>query len=292
MLYTIDFLLELWEGISIGGSLIRGFIGIVACDLPAVRKLIGSTSYTACRGCTHCYQLFPTEYDEEQKRHRNYGIIDDDVKVRDMETWREEAKQYRECANENQRKKLAFVTGIRDSILLELHYLDLTKSVVFDPLHNILLGSAKAIWKLWLSQNILTKDILKRIEPQLKNIKVPADVGRSFHRFNGKLTRLTGNDMKIWLCVLSPDVLDGLIPDEHFDVWNTLRRFGVLVLNRMIKKTEIETVKTLAKDFLTKFKAVFGKWKTTPNMHFHLHVWKDLNRYGLTLYVRVLLFYI
>ena len=42
---------------------------------------------------------------------------------------------------------------------------------------------------------------------------------RNFNRFNGILTRLTGNDMRVWLCIASFHVLDGIIEDDHLNIW-------------------------------------------------------------------------
>ena len=43
LLPFVNELLLLWEGVEIAGTLVRGFLALICCDLPAVRKLIGAT---------------------------------------------------------------------------------------------------------------------------------------------------------------------------------------------------------------------------------------------------------
>ena len=46
--------------------------------------------------------------------------------------------------------------GIRYSILLELPYFDASRMCVVDPMHNLLLGTAKHMLELWKSLGILS----------------------------------------------------------------------------------------------------------------------------------------
>lgn len=54
--------------------------------------------------------------------------------------------------------------GVCYSILLELPYFDPIRFHVIDPMHNLLLGSAKHVMETWTTFDILTKAKFKLIE--------------------------------------------------------------------------------------------------------------------------------
>ena len=47
--------------------------------------------------------------------------------------------------------------GLYDSVLLELNYFHCIRFTVIDPMQNLFLGTAKSILKLWIEQNLLSK---------------------------------------------------------------------------------------------------------------------------------------
>ena len=137
----VDTLLALWEGVHIHNRLVRGVLLSINCDLPAVRKTAGMKGPTANKGCSRCHQIFPTQ--KKTKRRCYCDGKNDEAKRRDMETHRQHVERYQKCKNDNQRKKCSFETGVTCSELLRLPYIDLISFITFDPLHNILLGTAK-----------------------------------------------------------------------------------------------------------------------------------------------------
>ena len=47
-----------------------------------------------------------------------------------------------------------------------------------DPMHNLFLGTAKRVFKLWVSKGHLSKQQLKQIEERLAKMEVPPEMGR------------------------------------------------------------------------------------------------------------------
>ena len=70
--------------------------------------------------------------------------------------------------------------GLRYSILLELPYFNPIRYPVFDPMHNLFLGTGKHVMEVWLNhpRNMLNSQKLTLIEGAIHNFIVPDGIGR------------------------------------------------------------------------------------------------------------------
>ena len=59
------------------------------------------------------------------------------------------AKRVCECRTQGQQQDVEQEFGIRYSVLLELPYFDAPRMCIIDPMHNLLLGTAKHIIDTW-----------------------------------------------------------------------------------------------------------------------------------------------
>ena len=67
---------------------------------------------------------------------------------------------------------------VRYSILTELPYFDPIRFTVVDPMHNLFLGTAKCVMKkIWIKNDLITKDKMKVIQTQVDSIRAPSDIG-------------------------------------------------------------------------------------------------------------------
>ena len=66
----------------------------------------------------------------------------------------------------------SYFLGARYSVLHQLEYFDPIRFHVVDPMHNLLLGVAKHVFKLWVDQKILTDSQIEEIDRMIKRIKV------------------------------------------------------------------------------------------------------------------------
>ena len=113
----------------------------VACDIPASRKVCGFVGHQALQGCSKCLKAFPTENFGEKADYSGYDR--DNWKPRDRESHHKQALAHRDSNTATLRDSIEREHGVRYSLLLELPYFDPVKMCGVDPMHNLLLGTAK-----------------------------------------------------------------------------------------------------------------------------------------------------
>ena len=63
--------------------------------------------------------------------------------------------------------------GVRYSILLKLSYFDIVRFHVVDAMHNLLLGTAKKVTRIWCESGLLSPRELQNIQSIVNSINVP-----------------------------------------------------------------------------------------------------------------------
>ncbi|OAD76880.1 hypothetical protein PHYBLDRAFT_102179, partial [Phycomyces blakesleeanus NRRL 1555(-)] len=143
----VDELMELYKGIKIkthqcpNGTSIRAALLMVACDIPAARKLCGFTSHTSTNACHKCKHQFS----------RLAGTSSIDYSVFDFSKWFlhtkndncKDAEIWRNATKPTERQRLEVAHGVRWSELHCLQYFDIVCCTIIDPMHNLFLGTAK-----------------------------------------------------------------------------------------------------------------------------------------------------
>ena len=142
----VDDLLLLWTGVIMHTIdsfpvLVRAALLCAACDIPAARKTCGFVGHSAYRGCSKCLVVFPTSAFGEKPDYSNFNRSEWEPRTNDAH--RAAALKYRDCNTKTQQKEIEREHGVRYSILLELLYFDAPRMCIVDPMHNLLLGTAK-----------------------------------------------------------------------------------------------------------------------------------------------------
>ena len=279
----VDELKELWDGISVsistpvkGDVVIRLAVICVACDIPAVRKMCGFAGHSACLGCSKCKYKF---------KHQSWGM---DFSGYDRSEWqmrnfiehREHANKYLSARTVTERKTCLGKYGARYSILLDLPYFDVVRYHIIDPMHNLLLGSAKHVMKTWISKGIITSKDLEAIEEKALKIKSPYDVGRMPLKISGNFVGFTADQWLNWTLIYSTVTLKGILPQHDYNCWLLFVKACSLLCCKLIKKSEIVTADQYLLQFCRNFEALHGVEVCTPNMHLHLHLKESLLDYG------------
>ena len=78
-------------------------------------------------------------------------------------------------------------------------------------MHNLLLGTGKHSFEVWIETELLTKQALVKLEHCIKLFVVPADVGRLPSRISSCHGTFTANQWKNWITIYSPVLLKGLL---------------------------------------------------------------------------------
>ncbi|OAD65777.1 hypothetical protein PHYBLDRAFT_102100, partial [Phycomyces blakesleeanus NRRL 1555(-)] len=143
----VDELMELYKGIKIkthqcpNSTSIRAALLMVACDIPAARKVCGFTSHTSTNACHKCKRQFS----------RLAGTSSVDYSGFDFSKWllrtknanRKDAEIWRNATKPTERQRLEVAHGVCWSELHRLQYFDIVRCTIIDPMHNLFLGTAK-----------------------------------------------------------------------------------------------------------------------------------------------------
>ena len=147
----VDELQQLWQGIPMQlhnglPILVRAALLCVGCDIPATRKICGFVGHRALKGCSECLLSFPTARFGEKGDYSNFDCSNWEPRTNRLH--REIAHKYKQCITCSQQQELECDYDIRYSVLLELPYFDAARMCVVDPMHNLLLRTAKHMVEL------------------------------------------------------------------------------------------------------------------------------------------------
>ena len=90
---------------------------------------------------------------------------------------------------------------------------------VVDPMHNILLGTAKLMITIWKEKSIISNRNLDRIQSQVDRFVTPPDVGRIPHKISSGFSTFTADQFKNWTLVYSLIVLKPVLPEADLLCW-------------------------------------------------------------------------
>ena len=172
----------LWKGIRLKSSLssvpltFRAALLSVTADVPAARKLCGFKGHSAHHGCSRCLKEFSGGFQEK----KDYSGFDrENWKKRSNKEHRTSASKIERTKKVSKKKELCKKYGINYwSSLLDLEYFDVVRFCTVDPMHNLFLGTAKYVFKLWDKRGIITRKGMKSVEEKIEKMDVPTDVGR------------------------------------------------------------------------------------------------------------------
>lgn len=257
---------------------IRACLGCVTCDIPASRKICGFLGHTARLGCNKCLKEFPTASFGEKPNFAGYDR--DQWILRTVSSHRASCAELLAAKNQTHLQSLESKHGLRYSVALELSYFDPVRFTVVDPMHNLLLGTAKHTFTLWVKRNLLSTHDLDIIQDRSEKIFFPSDVGRLPLKIGSGFSGFTADQWRVWTTVLSPIVLKGILPDQDLACWLLFVRACSLLCSRIISKSNIETADQYLLLFCKKYQNLYGNEACTPNMHLHTHLAKCLQDYG------------
>ena len=122
---------------------------------------------------------------------------------------RVKAEKYYKCNTQTERHEIERRDGIRYSCLLQLPYYDAPRMCVIDPMHNLLLGTAKHMLEIGKSTGTLSSKYFDTIQSRVDSFICPSDIGRVPYRISSSFAGFTAEQWKNWTIFSLPLLLRG-----------------------------------------------------------------------------------
>lgn len=279
----VDELKELWEGVimqSISKTqvIVRAALLCTACDIPAARKVSGFVGHNAVRACSRCLKQFPTASFGEKPDYTGFDRTA--WPKRSEELHRKHSMEHRKCKTAQARKDIEREYGCRYSILLELPYYNVIRMCVVDPMHNLLLGTAKHILNLWKSHGILDSKCFESIQKKIDSFVTPGDVGRIPSRIQSGFAGFTADQWRNWTLLYSLCCLKEFLPHRDYNCWLAFVKACTLLCRRSITIQQLDEADALLLNFCQMFEQLYGNDGCTINIHLHGHLKECIVDFG------------
>lgn len=277
---------ELWEhGIEVFHSGSYGMsqkffaaLLLVACDVPAARKLCGFLGHGAVRGCSKCKKKFIPGKNFGDKM--NFGGFENCLH-RTNEEHRSEAQEIllEDTLQGREHKQTKY--GTRYTELMQLEYFNCIRFTIIDPMHNLFLGTAKHMVKnIWLPNKKLKHADLKSIQVMIDSMKVPSNMGRIPNKIASSFGSFTSDQWKLWTVVYSEFTLKEFLPSEDYKLWLFFVKACRILTAPIITIRSLGEAHSFLMQFCKKFESMYGQMEVTPNMHLHTHIINCVLDYG------------
>lgn len=273
----VDELKQLEKGVSIFENMYKAALLCVAADLPAVRKTCGFLSFSAKQGCSKCFKTFKSGAFSEKMDYSGY----EQNTLRNGFIHKQRANVTLRQVTPLAKKQKEVLLSARYSVLNELDHFDPVRFHVIDPMHNLLLGTAKHMLKVWKESELLTNESLDAIQDLLNDVVVPCDIGRIPNQIATMFSSLTADQWKHWTCVYSLFALKDKLDVRHYNCWSSFVAVCRLLCRRSVTQQDLDDAERCLYVFLRSFEKLYDKNKfCTPNMHMHVHLRKCIEDYG------------
>lgn len=273
----------LWKGELVGISnsrtvLVRAAVTCISCDIPAARKVCGFVGHNARLACSKCLKVFPTS--TFGKKPDYSGFDRSQWKNRDVTSHRHHSIIHKNSCTRSKQKEIERDYGCRFSVLLELPYFDPIRMTVVDPMHNLLLGTAKRMFSIWMDMKLLGPQELKIIQDRVDNFITPCDVGRIPSKIASGFSGFTAEQWRNWTVIFSLSSLKGILSRQHLNCWHIFVKACHLLCRRAITSQEIADADLLLESFCKTFQELYGREQCTINLHLHGHLCECVRDYG------------
>ena len=222
--------------------------------------------------------MFPTQHFGEKADYT--GTDRETWPCRSLDTHKHFATIHREARTKAEQKAIEREYGCRYSVLLVLPYFDVIKYTVVDPMHNLLLGTAKHMLNVWVSKELVSKAHFLIIQQTVDSFTAPSDVGRIPSKIASGFSGFTAEQWRNWTLIYSLCSLKGILPHRDYDCWLLFVKAVSILCQRQVTITEVERGDALLMDFCEVFESLYGKEQYTINLHLHAHLKECILDFG------------
>ncbi len=256
--------------------LVKVALMCVTCDIPAARKCCGFKGHNANLGCSRCLKRFPGGFGK-----MDFSGFDRSMwPKRTREDHLQACQRILQCNTQASVDTIEIETGVKYSVLTELEYFDPIRFTVIDPMHNLLLGTAKHMMKnIWLEE-VIDHDQLKDIEVRVHNVTTPNNIGRIPRKIASSFGGFTADQWKHWVILFSMYALHGILPNEYYQCWQAFVLACYFICRKTVTRVDLRKADLLLNKFCKNVERLYGKAIVTPNMHLHGHITECIEDYG------------
>lgn len=210
----------------------------MVCDIPATQKVCGFVGHTAHLCCCKCKKYFP--YSDKLQRVDFSGP--DLGTPRNHEEQKTNAKKSLDAKIKTERSKIELENGCRFTQLMYLPlYYDCIRFTIIDPMHDLLLGTAKRIMQTqWIEKGLINSKDLDIIQEKLGTCILPIYVGRIPKKISSSFFNITADELKNWTLLFSLIVLHDILPSEHTTCWKLFVSACQIYCSSVISLADIE----------------------------------------------------
>lgn len=212
-------------------------------------------------GCSKCRYWFTScdwglDYSRYERQEWEPRILQDDIS--------NAHDQRKHCWDATNQDAVISEHGVWYSVLINLPYLHVVCHHIIDPMHNLMLGTAKHVTEVWKNKFIKS---LETVEECALCIKSPYDVGQLPSIW---ISGFTADQWLNWTLVFSVVTLKGIIPTLDLQCWQLFVRACSILCSKLI--WDVDSADQYLVMLCTKFLGLYGPESCTPNMHLHLHL--------------------
>ena len=216
-----------------------------------IRKVSGFVGHSAYRACSRCLKPFPTNVFGEKPDFT--GFNRSLWPPRSKDSHYEHAKCYKNARTAQEQKEIERDYGCRYSVLLELPYYDMVRFCVIDPMHNILLGTAKHVLTVWKSTGIISESQFSDIQSKVDAFVTPIDIGRIPGKIASGFSSFTAEQWRNWTLIYSLCSIKEILPHRDYDCWLLFVKSTSLLCRRAITLQKLDKADALLMDFCEMF---------------------------------------
>lgn len=242
--------------------------------MPASINVAEFLGHTAWLGCSKCLKEFPTSSFGEKPNYSGYNHSQ--WVPHTSSSHCSHALTYVSAETKSKREAIASRYRLR---LLDLPYFDPIKHVVFDPMHNLLLGTAKHAFEVWIEKEILSSRQLKSVQSLASWTIVPRDIGWLPCNVESDFSYFTADQWRNWIRAYS------LVSLKRHIAWWTLFLLAALHISllhshgKRLLQSMLLKADPYVHNFCMQFESLYGSEKYTPNVHLHLHLRECIFQY-------------
>lgn len=172
--------------------MVRAALLCVGCDIPAAKKVCGFLGHRATMGCSKCLLRFPVTRFGEKPDYSNFNRGEWVKRTNDYH--RSQVLKCSKCTTKSERTELERWCSLQ---LLELPYFNAPRMCIINPMHNLLLGTAKMMTELWKSSGILDLKDFDIIQSRVDSFVCPSEIGRIPSKIGSSFSGFTAEQWKI-----------------------------------------------------------------------------------------------